>query len=174
MKLAKRSYWMVLLMAAALAAPAMRASTIDAALDNPFVVANPGDIVPFGANLSLDGGASDAVFLNSDVSYVDSPLLLDDGGFFANFPLSLNPGDSVDGTLFTITVPVGTPDGIYTGSFQIFGGVGGDAGDQIASLAFNVQVGQSTPEPGAIALAGLGLVGLVTGRVAKRLRGLRR
>ena len=137
----------------ALAASAARAGTVDLVLNPAFQYAAAGDLVYFDATLF----APDAlVYLNGDTATVDEPLILDDFPFWDYFPEWLDAGQSWEDILFTVTVPLGTPDGIYTGNFEIDGGGDPSAYDFLANAAFNVQVGQSesTPEPSTFLLAG--------------------
>jgi hypothetical protein len=111
------------------------------------------------------------MYLNGDTLVVNSPLVGDDTPFFLNFPLSLNSDDPVTGELFTITVPLGTPDGLYPGSFTLVGG--GDASSHLGLVEYfdvNVANVNPIPEPGAFLLMGTGLLGFA-GVVRQRLLG---
>ena len=148
-----------------LAAGGARANALNLTLTQAFQYANPGDPVSFDATVSAPETNDSAIYLNGDNTYVDLPLSLADDPFLSSFPLSLSPGDSYEGTLFTVTVPSGTPDGIYTGYFKLLGGADGNASDALAYAAFNVDV-STVPEPGSAALFGMGLAGLLV--VARR------
>ena len=51
------------------------------------------------------------VYLNGDAFNLDSPLTLDDSGFWTSAPLSLGPSaSSGDFELFTVYVPLGTAE----------------------------------------------------------------
>jgi hypothetical protein len=160
--------------AVVLTATGARAGTIYLSLTQAYAYANPGDTVAFDATVSADWYNDDAVYLNSDSVNVDSPLLLNDSPFFADFPAYMYPGDSTTATLFTVFVPLGTSSGIYTGYFEIDGGADGLAGEFLASSPFNVEVGStdsSTPEPSSLVLTGAALLALSW--AGGRLRALR-
>jgi len=143
--------------------------TITFTLTNPDVsVYPPGGGVTFDATVSAPSGNSGDVFLNGDSFSVDGPLTLDDSDFFANFPLSLAPGASFTGDLFVVTVPPGTLDGAYLGSFTLLGGADGGAQDSLGTVNFSVNV----PEPSSISLLLAGIAGfLLWGGLKGNLRG---
>jgi hypothetical protein len=129
------------------------ADTLTLSLSNPVQSAAPGSTLTFNATVSASSTNSAPIFLNSDDFTIDSPLTLDDSDFFS-FPLSLDPGDSYTGALFTITLPSGLAQGLYTGSFEILGGADGSAFDTLATTGFQVS---PTPEPGTMLLLATGL-----------------
>jgi hypothetical protein len=53
--------------------------------------------------------------------------------------------------LFNVAVPLGTPDGSYSGSFAIQGGSDSSAGDTLGAVDFTVQV-TTVPEGGTEAI----------------------
>jgi len=119
-----------------------------------------GTIAYTNADSTNDGSVTE--YLNGDSFSVDAPATLDDSSFLANAPLSMNPGDSWSGTIFTVTAPSwvggGLPQNFYTGSFSIVGGSSpSDDTDVLATVNFDVQV---TPEPGSFLLFGTGLMAL--------------
>src|SRR5512147_1606974 len=98
-------------------AAAFAASAQGAAVTFDFVSSllstQPDRTIAFSGTVTNTGPA--AAFLNADE--FTFPLPLNDTPFFLNFPLSLAPGTSVTATLFMVTVPAGTPVGLYVGTF---------------------------------------------------------
>ena len=156
-----------------LASAAAKADTLTLTLDAPFQT-GPSTSFTFTGTIAYtntdsinDGGVTE--YLNGDAFSVDAPATLDDSAFFTNAPLSMKPGDSWSGTLFTVSTPnyidAPPPADFYTGSFSIVGGSSPtDDSDVLATSNFNVQV---TPEPTSMLLLATGLAGLLG---AKKLR----
>jgi hypothetical protein len=144
------------------------ADTITLTLTNPVQVGSGslGSSLDFDATVSAPGKNSGDVFLNSDSFNVDAPLTLDDDGFFFGFPLSLSPGQSFTGLLFTVFLPTNTPNAIFNGSFSILGGADGSAANDLADVTFQVN---TVPETTTILMLGTGLPGLVA--MIRRKRG---
>lgn len=128
------------------------ANSISLSFTNPVQAAAPGATITFEATVSASITNAAPIFLNSDEYNVAGSLTLDDSGFFA-FPLSLNPGDSYTGVLFTVTLPGNVAFGNYTGSFGILGGADGAALNNLTSTGFQVNV---TPEPSPMLLSATG------------------
>lgn len=150
-----------------LAGSAAKADTLTLTLDSPFQSGPSGPFVFTGtiaytnADSVSDGGATE--YLNADSVSVDAPATLDDGGFLNNAPLSMNPGDSWSGTIFTVTTPPfnsgSLAENLYTGSFGIVGGDSStDDTDLLAKVDFDVQV---TPEPPTWELVAIALISLL-------------
>jgi hypothetical protein len=138
------------------------ADTIGFSLNAPAQSGTAGSTVSFVATVSAPGTNGGTVFFNGDGFNVSSPLLLDDSGFLFDFPLSLDPGDSSSGTLFSIALPSNLAAGLYTGSFEILGGADSGALNTLGSVAFQVNVAPSAvPEPESLMLLAAGLPGVV-------------
>jgi hypothetical protein len=139
------------------------ADTIGLNLTTPVQSSTAGSTVSFAATVSAPGTNGGTVFLNGDSFDVTSPLVLDDSGFFFTFPLSLEPGDSFSGTLFSIALPSNLAAGLYTGSFEILGGVDSGTFDTLGSVDFQVNVApaaSTVPEPESLMLLAAGLPGV--------------
>ncbi len=144
------------------------ADTISLSLTNPVQSGALGSPLTFTATVTAPNSNGAAVFLNSDSFSVDSPLTLDDSGFFG-FPLSLNPGDTFTGNLFTIAIPSVAATGTYSGVFDILGGADGGASDDLGEATFQVNAQSPVPEPGNVLLVATGLAGLAFAGFRKRL-----
>lgn len=130
-------------------------------------VGQGGQTVTFSADLTNTTSAT--LFLNGDALNIASPLTGNDTKFFSNAPLSLAAGAS-SGTLpiFDITIPPGTPFGLYPGNFAVLGGASANSLDELGSAPFAVNV---VPEP---ATGSMLLGALFAGLALSRSRATRR
>jgi len=110
------------------------------------LTAGRGQTVTFSATLMNTG--STALFLNSDAVNIAAPLIADDTKFFLNVPLSLASSQSVTAPILDVTVPLGSPFGLYPGNFVVLGGATPGELINVGSATFAVNV---VPEPGPIA-----------------------
>lgn len=133
------------------------ADTVTLTLPNFFQDTIPGGNLSFYATVSAPLTNTATENLNGDSFVIDSNLTLDDTSYLNTFPLSLNPGDSYTGLLFTVDVPYSAPLGIYTGTFSITGGSGIFSADTLSTANFDVNV---TPEPPAFILFATGISAL--------------
>ena len=124
-----------------------------------------GNTLSFSGTIVAPISNTGAVFLNADSLNLSGNFTLDDSAFFTNTPLSMNPGETFTGVLFTVTINPGVAPGIYNGFFTILGGSSPiDLGQISNAAAFQVVV---VPEPTTMMLLGTGVAGLMF-RMRKR------
>jgi hypothetical protein len=98
------------------------------------------------------------VFYNADNLNLPGPFVVNDE-FFTNAPLSLGPGESSGVIeLFRFDVNPGAAPGLYTGTYELLGGIGTNNQfnfDPVDTASFQVEV---APEPSTFAILGSALV----------------
>ena len=150
----RRTILTVAVAALAFALPAA-ADTRDFTLINPYTSSAPGGTVSFDATVSAPLTNTGTLFLIGDSTTVNIPgATLDDSPFLLNFPLSLNPGDTFTGELFTVTLPASIAQGVYSGFFEIQGGSDPSSQDILGTVSYSVGV---TPEPSTWLLLSTGV-----------------
>ena len=147
-----------------MASTAAKADPVTITLADAFLTETAGGTAIFDATLS--NTTPDWVYLNGADASLDAPLTPADldyvDYFYVNFPLYLTEASTPGGTageaaLFAVTVPFGTPNGIYAGEFDILGGPTGADLNLIGSADFDIQVIGTAPEPASFLLLGTGL-----------------
>lgn len=122
-----------------------------------------------GSTVSLDIDLENPIengvtlFLNGSNFTIDSPLILNDL-LFANFPSSIDAGNDVLGTLFTVDLPSSLTPGLYNGTYFILGGFNPDDQETLAEIDFQINAqsaGNPAPEPGTWILLTTGVGALV-------------
>jgi hypothetical protein len=151
-----------------LASTAARADSysVSLVLSQPYQnVSDDGATLEFEATVANLG--TGLVFFTGDSFTNLSPLVLNDSPFWDNFPPSLegagalDGGDSYTDVLFTVTVPSGTPPGLYSGDFVLQGGGDGYSQSVLATADFIVDVNSDeVPEPDTLLLMGAVMLGL--------------
>lgn len=141
------------------------ADTLTFSILNGTQSGSAGSTLSYSASVAAPTSNSATIFLNGDGFSGDSPIgpfTLDDSGFYSDFPLSLDPGDSFSGLLFTLTLPANTPAGTYNGTFSILGGPNSSSNQAIGTATFSATIPPPVPEPSSFLLLATGLASVFT------------
>ena len=144
-------------------------------LDTPAQIGSPGDTLIFTG--TLFNNSSDTIFLNGgDLNLAGNSFTPDFADpFFANVPLSLDPGQATsDIELFDVLIndPFTDPFASYNGSYTLSGGADPAAQDLLTSVDFTITAQNGTsvvPEPSAFALLATALTAIVAVRCKRRV-----
>lgn len=163
---------LVLTAALLLSAPAARADdSLSLTLASPSQTGNRGTTLDFYGTITALSSNASTLYLNGDDVNLGSPFLTsdsDDSPFLLTGPLSMDPGDTYTGLLFTVYIdPSVVGDGDYIGSYSILGGGDGSTYNTISNVAyFNID---AVPEPSSILLLATGAAGLL-GTLRRKVR----
>ena len=152
---------------------AAKADSFSFTIDPATQPAVPGQTLTFFGTVGNPGASP--IYLTGDTVTADAGLFVDDSQFLINFPPSLDSGvTTLSEELFSVLVLPGTPDGSYTGMFEILGGSDPNVQppndqDVLGAQGFTVYVTETPiPEPSSLLLLLSGLVGL-GGTLRRRL-----
>ena len=168
------SLWMLVL-AAMVLVPLASADTITLSLASPVQSGAAGSTVSFIATINAVTDKLGTVYLNGDSANISgaSSLVVDDTGFWTNFPASMNGGDSVTDVLFTVDLPSDVIGGTYTGYFSILGGLDASTLSVLDTAQFTINAtgANPIPEPATWSLlaTGIGVLGMSRRRLFGRV-----
>lgn len=154
----KRLFSLLLLVGAGCTRAAF-ADPVSFTLSNPVQSGPEGTVFTYQATVTNTNTVVE--YLNNDSITAAGPLTVDDSDF-ANFPLSLSPGASFTGDLFTITATPGSVNTTTTGFFDLQGGPGQVDQGVLGTVSFTASVTPAvaaTPEPSSLWLLATGIGG---------------
>lgn len=120
--------------------------------DNPNRFTTPGGTVRFSG--AIQNTTQSTVFVKSD-TITKPPQFSANDRLASSLPIMLAAAQSFSGSLFDVIIPPGTPEGVYAGSLDLFGGPHSESADLLASAPFTVTV---VPEPGTWVLLAAGVI----------------
>jgi hypothetical protein len=137
-------------------------------LDTPDQTAVPGTTLQYFGTIT-NSDPTNAVYLNGDsltLSAPDGDFTVNDL-FFSNVPISLDGGaNSGDIELFDVTIndPFTDPYAVYTGAYELLGGVDGNAQDVLAANEFSAAPLAPEPVTSVLTLSGLAALAVIRRR----------
>jgi hypothetical protein len=152
------------LLSASVPAMATPVDTLTFTFSNPNQSAAAGGTVTFTA-MSTAGDNGGDVFINFDAINGDAAPYSVDDDFLFGYALSLSPGASFTGEVFTITLPsFATLGEVFYGTYTLQGGGDSAASRILDTETFSVTTmaggpASVTPEPSSLALLVTGVMG---------------
>ena len=155
-KLVHTLFLMMLMAMIALSASVARADVLNVTLSQPSQSGFPGDTLSFFATLSAPSSNGATIYLGGDSINMPSPFTpsdWDDSGYLnPPTPLTMDPGDTSSGLMFTVHIPLSATAYVpYNGFFSIqYSDAAGNLFDTLPQgSAANFQV-TAVPEPASM------------------------